>query len=145
MKGYYNNPKATSEAILKDGWLRTGDQATMDEAGYVRITGRIKDLIIRGGENIAPKEIEDLLLTHPLVADAYVYGIPDEKYGEEVAAAVRLKPNEEATAEDIRSFCEGRLAKFKIPRHIRFVDSFPMTASGKVQKFKLREMHIKGE
>ncbi len=142
MKGYYNNTKATAEAILRDGWLRTGDQATMDESGYVRITGRIKDLIIRGGENIAPKEIEDLLLTHPLVADAYVYGIPDEKYGEAVAAAIRLKPNEEATAEDIRSFCEGRLAKFKIPRHIRFVDSFPMTASGKVQKFKLREAHF---
>ncbi|MEW6212745.1 MAG: AMP-binding protein [Acidobacteriota bacterium] len=145
MKGYYNNPKATAEAILKDGWLRTGDQATMDELGYVKITGRIKDLIIRGGENIAPKEIEDLLLTHPLIADAYVYGIPDEKYGEAVAAAIRLKPNEEATAEEIRSFCEGRLAKFKIPRHIRFVDSFPMTASGKVQKFKLREMHIRDE
>jgi fatty-acyl-CoA synthase len=145
MKGYYNNPKATSEAILKDGWLRTGDQATMDESGYVRITGRIKDLIIRGGENIAPKEIEDLLLTHPLVADAYVYGIPDEKYGEAVAAAIRLKPDSVATAEEIRSFCEGRLAKFKIPRHIRFVDSFPMTASGKVQKFKLREMHVRDE
>ncbi len=145
MKGYYNNAKATAEAILKDGWLRTGDQATMDESGYVRITGRIKDLIIRGGENIAPKEIEDLLLTHPLIADAYVYGIPDEKYGEAVAAAIRLKPSEEATPEEIRSFCEGRLAKFKIPRHIRFVDSFPMTASGKVQKFKLREMHVGDE
>lgn len=145
MKGYYNNAKATAEAILKDGWLRTGDQATMDESGYVRITGRIKDLIIRGGENIAPKEIEDLLLTHPQIADAYVYGIPDEKYGEAVAAAIRLKPNEEATAEEIRLFCEGRLAKFKIPRHIRFVDSFPMTASGKVQKFKLREMHVGDE
>jgi fatty-acyl-CoA synthase len=145
MKGYYNNPKATADAINLEGWLRTGDQATMDESGYVRITGRIKDLIIRGGENIAPKEIEDLLMTNPHIADAYVYGIPDEKYGEEVAAAIRLKPDETLTLEDIRAFCEGRIAKFKIPRHIRFVDSFPMTASGKVQKFKLREMHVRDE
>jgi fatty-acyl-CoA synthase len=144
MKGYYNNPQATSEAIDEDGWLHTGDQATMDEAGYVRITGRIKELIIRGGENIAPKEIEDLLRHHPKIADVYVYGVPDERYGEEVAAAVRLKPDETATVEEIRQFCDGRIAKFKIPRSIRFVDSFPMTASGKVQKFKLREMHAKG-
>jgi fatty-acyl-CoA synthase len=143
MKGYYNNPKATSEAIDSEGWLRTGDQATIDEAGYVRITGRIKELIIRGGENIAPREIEDLLRSHPKIADIYVYGIPDQKYGEEVAAAIRLKPGELAAPEEIREYCEGRIAKFKIPRHIRFMDSFPMTASGKVQKFKLREMHIK--
>lgn len=141
MKGYYNNPQATAEAIDKDGWLHTGDQATMDEAGYVRITGRIKELIIRGGENVAPKEIEDLLRNHPKIADVYVYGVPDDRYGEEVAAAVRLKPGETATVEEIREFCDGRIAKFKIPRSIRFVDSFPMTASGKVQKFKLREMH----
>ena len=144
MKGYYNNPQATAEAIDEDGWLHTGDQATMDEAGYVRITGRIKELIIRGGENIAPKEIEDLLRNHPKIADVYVYGVPDEKYGEEVAAAIRLKPGEAATVEEIRQFCDGRIAKFKIPRSIRFVDSFPMTASGKVQKFKLREMHGRG-
>lgn len=141
MKGYYNNPQATAEAIDKDAWLHTGDQATMDEAGYVRITGRIKELIIRGGENVAPKEIEDLLRNHPKIADVYVYGVPDDRYGEEVAAAVRLKPGETATVEEIREFCDGRIAKFKIPRSIRFVDSFPMTASGKVQKFKLREMH----
>jgi len=142
MKGYYNNPKATSEAIDSDGWLRTGDQALLDSGEYVRITGRIKELIIRGGENIAPKEIEDLLRNHPKIADVYVYGIPDQKYGEEVAAAVRLKPGDTAAPEEIREYCEGRIAKFKIPRHIRFLDSFPMTASGKVQKFKLREMHI---
>jgi fatty-acyl-CoA synthase len=142
MKGYYNNSKATSEAIDSDGWLRTGDQALLDSGGYVRITGRIKELIIRGGENIAPKEIEDLLRNHPKIADVYVYGIPDQKYGEEVAAAVRLKPGDTASPEEIRDYCEGRIAKFKIPRHIRFLDSFPMTASGKVQKFKLREMHI---
>lgn len=141
MKGYYNNPRATAEAIDADGWLHTGDQATIDEAGYVRITGRIKDIIIRGGENIAPKEIEDLLQQHDKIADAYVYGISDEKYGEEVAAAVRLKVGETITLEEIRSFCEGKIARFKIPRHIRFVEEFPMTASGKIQKFKLREMH----
>jgi fatty-acyl-CoA synthase len=144
MKGYYNNPKATDEAIDLDRWLHTGDQATLDPAGYVRITGRIKELIIRGGENIAPKEIEDLLRQHAKIADVYVYGIPDEKYGEEVAAAVRLKPGDDATADELREFCVGRIAKFKIPRHFRFVDSFPMTASGKVQKFKLREAHLAG-
>jgi fatty-acyl-CoA synthase len=145
MKGYYNNPKATADAISADGWLRTGDQATIDERGYVRITGRIKEIIIRGGENIAPKEIEDLLRRHPKISDAYVYGVPDEKYGEEVAAAIRLKQAGSATTEEIREFCLDKIARFKIPRHIRFVESFPMTASGKVQKFKLREMHIKGE
>ena len=142
MKGYYNNAKATSEAIDSEGWLHTGDQGSMDEAGYVRITGRIKDLIIRGGENIAPKEIEDLLRQHPKVADVYVYGVPDERLGEEVAAAVRLNQGERSTLEELRQFCEGRIARFKIPRSVRFVDSFPMTASGKVQKFKLREMHV---
>jgi len=142
MKGYYNNDKATAEAIDFDAWLHTGDQATMDARGYVRITGRIKELIIRGGENIAPKEIEDLLRGNPKIVDIYVYGIPDERLGEEVAAAIKLKQGETATTEEIRAFCDGRIARFKIPRQIRFVDSFPMTASGKVQKFKLREMHI---
>jgi fatty-acyl-CoA synthase len=115
----------------------------MDASGYVRITGRIKELIIRGGENIAPKEIEDLLRQHPKIADVYVYGVPDERLGEEVAAAVRLNPGERSTLAEIRAFCENRLARFKIPRSVRFVDSFPMTASGKVQKFKLREIHVR--
>ena len=141
MKGYYNNPNATAEAIDPDGWLHTGDQATLDADGYVRITGRIKELIIRGGENIAPREIEDLLRTNSKIVDVYVYGMPDARLGEEIAAAIRLKQGETATTEEIRQFCEGRIARFKIPRLIRFVDSFPMTASGKVQKFKLREMH----
>jgi fatty-acyl-CoA synthase len=143
MKGYYNNHKATAEAMDADGWLHTGDQATMDERGYVRITGRIKEIIIRGGENIAPKEIEDLLRRHPKIVDVYVYGLPDERLGEEIAAAIRLNSKETMAADEVRAFCDGRLARFKIPRHIRFVESFPMTASGKVQKFKLREMHIK--
>ena len=142
MKGYYNNHKATAEAIDGDGWLHTGDQATMDERGYVRITGRIKELIIRGGENVAPKEIEDLLRRHPKIADVYVYGLPDERLGEEIAAAIRLNDDETLTVDEVRAFCEGKIARFKIPRHVRFVDSFPMTASGKVQKFKLREMHV---
>jgi fatty-acyl-CoA synthase len=143
MKGYYNNATATAEAIDSEGWLHTGDQAAMDASGYVRITGRIKELIIRGGENIAPKEIEDLLRQHPKIADVYVYGVPDERLGEEVAAAVRLNPGERSTLAEIRAFCENRLARFKIPRSVRFVDSFPMTASGKVQKFKLREIHVR--
>jgi fatty-acyl-CoA synthase len=142
MKRYYNNPQATAEAIDADGWLHTGDQATIDADGYVRITGRIKELIIRGGENIAPKEIEDLLRRNPKIVDVYVYGVPDERLGEEVAAAIKLKQGETATAQEVREFCEGRIARFKIPRGIRFVDDFPMTASGKVQKFKLREMHV---
>lgn len=146
MKGYYNNEAATREAIVaidgQPGWLRSGDQATMDEEGYVRITGRIKEIIIRGGENIAPKEVEDLLRTHDKVADVYVYSVPSEKYGEEVAAAIRLKPGMTASAAEIIDYCYGRLAKFKIPQHVRFVETFPMTASGKVQRYRLRELHL---
>jgi fatty-acyl-CoA synthase len=141
MKGYYNNPEATHEAIDKDGWLHSGDQAIIDSDGYVRITGRIKDIIIRGGENIAPKEIEDLLREHYAVLDAYVYAVSSEFFGEEVAAAVKLKQGMSASEEDLMDFCNGRIARFKVPRHFRFVDDFPMTASGKIQKFKLREMH----
>ncbi|MGE0104638.1 MAG: AMP-binding protein [Blastocatellales bacterium] len=143
MKGYYNNPEATAAAIDGDGWLRTGDQATLDAEGFVRITGRIKDIIIRGGENISPKEIEDLLRNHPAVSDVYVYGIGSEFFGEEVAAAVRLKPGCTATDKELQDFCRGEIARFKIPAHIRFVDDFPMTASGKIQKFRLREDHEK--
>ncbi|MFN7947353.1 MAG: AMP-binding protein [Blastocatellia bacterium] len=141
MKGYWNNPEATRRAIDDDGWLSTGDQATMDADGYVRITGRIKDIIIRGGENISPKEVEDLLRQHQSVADAYVYAISSEFFGEEVAAAVRLKADATTTEEDLRTFCQGQIARFKIPKYVRFVNDFPMTASGKIQKFRLREMH----
>jgi fatty-acyl-CoA synthase len=141
MKGYYNDPVATKAAIDPEGWLHTGDEATMDAHGYVRITGRLKDIIIRGGENIAPKEIEDCLREHPAVADAYVYGVPDSFFGEVVAAAVRLKDGtaSDALAGELTRFCGERLAKFKIPASVRFVDAFPMTASGKIQKYKLRE------
>ncbi len=141
MKGYYNNPGATSAAIDSEGWLRSGDEATIDAAGYVRITGRIKDIIIRGGENIAPKEIEDLLRQQPQIADAYVYAVKSEFFGEEVAAAIRLKAGAETSADAIREYCQGRIARFKIPKHVRFVTEFPMTASGKIQKFKLRAVH----
>jgi fatty-acyl-CoA synthase len=141
MRGYYNNPEATRKAIDADGWLHSGDQATMDAEGYVRITGRIKDLIIRGGENIAPKEVEDLLGQHPAVADVSVYAVASEFFGEEVAASVRLKPGAAVTAEELAAFCKGRIARFKIPRYFRFVEEFPMTASGKIQKYKLREVH----
>jgi fatty-acyl-CoA synthase len=139
MKGYYNNPDATRAAIDADGWLHTGDEASIDADGYVRITGRIKDLIIRGGENVSPKEIEDRLCEHPCVADAYVYGVADEFFGEAVAAAVRLK--RDVTVEALTVWCAADLAKFKVPRYVRFVSEFPMTASGKVQKYKLRQEH----
>jgi fatty-acyl-CoA synthase len=140
---------ATHAALDADGWLHTGDEASMDPDGYFRITGRIKDLIIRGGENIAPKEIEDRLREHPAVADAYVYGVPDAFFGEAVAAAVRLKEGVplaadttgEASPEALIGWCAATMAKFKVPRYVRFVPEFPMTASGKIQKYKLREQH----
>jgi len=141
MKGYYNNPEATRAAIDADGWLRTGDEASVDADGYFRITGRIKDLIIRGGENIAPKEIEDRLREHQAVADAYVYGVADAYFGEAVAAAIRLKPQSQAGPEDMVAWCASSLAKFKVPKYVRFVQEFPMTASGKIQKYKLRADH----
>ena len=139
MKGYYKNEAATRETITTEGWLRTGDLASMDQEGYFVITGRIKDMIIRGGENIYPKEIEEYLRTHPAVSDVAVYGVPSSRYGEEVAAAVKLKPGLKMNAEELRRFCEGNLSRFKIPKHIQFVESYPLTASGKIQKFILRE------
>jgi fatty-acyl-CoA synthase len=141
MKGYYNMPDQTAAAITPDGWLRSGDQASIDAEGNVRITGRIKDLIIRGGENVAPKEVEDVLRQHPAVLDVSVYGIASEFFGEEVAAAVRVQPGGSIDALQAMEFCQQRLARFKVPRHVRFVEAFPMTASGKIQKFRLREMH----
>ena len=144
MKGYYNNPEATRAAIDADGWLHTGDEASMDPDGYFRITGRIKDIIIRGGENIAPKEIEDRLREHGSVADAYVYGVADPFFGEAVAAAVRLKPGvAEERPEALIAWCACSLAKFKVPKFVRFVEDYPMTASGKIQKYKLRDEHQK--
>jgi fatty-acyl-CoA synthase len=142
MLGYWNNPQATAEAIDAARWLHTGDLATMDAAGYVNIVGRSKDMIIRGGENVYPREIEELLYTHPAVADAQVIGVPDATYGEEIMAWVRLKDGRRAGADDLRDFCRGTISHYKVPRYWQFVDSFPLTVSGKVQKFKLREAAI---
>ncbi|MBS8264479.1 AMP-binding protein [Mesobacillus boroniphilus] len=139
MDGYYKNPDATSEAIDEEGWLHTGDLAVMDENGYCRVTGRLKDMIIRGGENIYPREIEEFLYRHPKVLDVQVVGIPDSVYGEEVMAWIILKDGESATADEIKEYCKGKISKHKIPRYIEFTESYPMTASGKIQKFKLRE------
>jgi fatty-acyl-CoA synthase len=142
MKGYYKMPEETAKVIDNDGWLHTGDLAVMDENGYCKITGRIKNMIIRGGENIYPREIEEFLYTHPKISDVQVYGVPDRKYGEQVMAAVKVKPGIEMTEDEVREFCRGRIANYKVPKYVKFVDSFPMTASGKIQKFKLREMAI---
>jgi fatty-acyl-CoA synthase len=138
MKGYYKNDQATREAITPDGWLHTGDLATMDQEGYVTITGRIKDMIIRGGENIYPKEIEEFLRTHEAVSDVAVYGVPSRRFGEEVAAAVKLRSGAQALPEDLKAYCEKALARFKVPKYIQIVTEFPLTASGKIQKFVLR-------
>jgi acyl-CoA synthetase (AMP-forming)/AMP-acid ligase II len=142
MKGYYNMPDATKDSVDSEGWLHTGDLATMDEEGYVKITGRLKDMIIRGGENIYPREIEEFLYHHPDILDVQVVGTPDEKYGEKVMACIKLKESRTLSQKDIRAFCEGQLSHYKIPEYIMFVDSFPMTASGKIQKYKLKEQAI---
>lgn len=143
MKGYYKMPEETAKVIDSDGWLHTGDLAVMDENGYCKITGRIKQMIIRGGENIYPKEIEEYLYTHPNISDVQVYGVPDRKYGEQVMAAVILKKGVVMTEDEIRDYCRGKIANYKIPKYVKFVEGYPMTASGKIQKFKLREMAIK--
>ena len=142
MLGYWNNPEATAEAIDGARWMHTGDLAVMDEAGYLSIVGRNKDMIIRGGENVYPREIEEFLFGHPAVADVQVVGIPDERYGEEIVAWVKCHPGQAADDEQLRDFCQGRIAHFKVPRHFLFVDAFPMTVTGKVQKFRMREMSL---
>ena len=140
MKGYYNMPEATAKAISPEGWLHSGDLGTMDENGYLRVTGRIKDMIIRGGENVYPREVEEFLLTMPGLLDVQVVAVPSRKYGEEVGAFIIPKPGVELLAEDVRAFCRGKIAWFKIPRYVKMVTGFPLTASGKIQKFKLREL-----
>ncbi|MBC3465829.1 AMP-binding protein [Pseudomonas sp. RW10S2] len=142
MLGYWDNPEATQQAIDPARWMRTGDLAVMDEQGYVRIVGRNKDMIIRGGENIYPRELEEFFHTHPAVADAQVIGIPCSRYGEEVVAWIKLHPGHSATVEDLQAWCKARIAHFKVPRHFRFVEAFPMTVTGKVQKFRMREISI---
>lgn len=142
MLGYYKMPEATSAAIDQQGWLHTGDLASRQEDGYFRITGRIKDMVCRGGENIYPREIEEFLYSHPAIQEVAVVGVPDLKYVEEVAAWIRLKPDKQLTEEELRSFCRGHLAHYKIPRYIRFVSEFPQTVTGKIQKYKIREQMI---
>ena len=142
MLGYWDKEAATREAIDAAGWMHTGDLATIDAEGYVNIVGRIKDMIIRGGENVYPREVEEYLLTHPDVVDAQVIGVPSERYGEEVMAWVRARPESSLTADTLTEFCKGRIATFKIPAYWRFVDSFPMTVTGKIQKFRMREQAI---
>jgi fatty-acyl-CoA synthase len=142
MRGYYKMEDKTREVINGEGWLHTGDLAVMDEEGYVRITGRAKDMIIRGGENVYPREIEEFLYTHPEISDVQVYGVPDEKYGEQIAAAIILKSDSSLTAEDVKEFCRENIADYKVPEYVDFVEEYPMTASGKIQKYKLREAAV---
>ena len=142
MKGYYKMPEATAKAIDSDNWLHTGDLATMDDNGYCKITGRIKDMIIRGGENIYPREIEEFLYTNPKVKDVQVVGVAHAKYGEEVAAFIQLKPKQQATPAEIAEYCQEQISYYKIPKHVFFVEDYPTTASGKIQKYKLREMAL---
>lgn len=142
MLGYWNNEKATNEAIDAAGWMHTGDLATMDEEGYINIVGRIKDMILRGGENIYPREIEEFLYTHPAIADVQVIGVPSEKYGEEVMAWVKLKAEQSISADDLQAFCERQIARYKVPKYWKFVENFPMTITGKIRKVEMREISI---
>ena len=139
MKGYYKMPQGTADTIDKDGWLHSGDLACMDEEGNVRITGRLKDMIIRGGENIYPKEIEEFIYTHPQTKDVQVIGVPDKKYGEEIMACIILKEPGSVTVEEMTAYIKASMARHKVPKYIEFVESFPMNAAGKILKYKMRE------
>jgi fatty-acyl-CoA synthase len=139
MRGYWEDPERTAEVLDPARWMHTGDLATIDEAGYCNIVGRIKDMVIRGGENVYPREIEEFLYTHPKIKDVQCVGVPDPRYGEELLAAVILKDGVQADEEEVREFCRGRIAHYKVPRYVRFVDAFPTTVTGKVQKYLLRE------
>jgi fatty-acyl-CoA synthase len=142
MRGYWEQPDKTAE-VLVNGWMHTGDLAVMDEAGYLSIVGRSKDMVIRGGENIYPREVEEFLYSHPDIDDVQVVGVPDQKYGEQLLAAVRLRPGATLTEDDVRGFCQGRLAHYKVPHYVRFVQDYPMTVTGKIQKFKIREQAVR--
>ena len=142
MIGYWNDPEKTAEAVDAEGWMHTGDLATIDDEGYCNIVGRIKDMIIRGGENVYPREIEEYLFRHPKIEDVQVIGVPDPKYGEEICAWVKLRSGETSSLEEIAGFCKGQIAHYKIPRYVKFVDSFPMTVTGKIQKFEMRKATI---
>src|SRR5581483_1689200 len=139
MIGYWNDPERTAEAVDAGGWMHTGDLATMDDDGYLNIVGRIKDMIIRGGENVYPREIEEFLYTHPDIADVQVIGVPDPRFGEEIMAWVKVREGASLTEDDVKQFCKGKIAHYKVPRYVKFADDFPMTVTGKIQKFKMRE------
>jgi fatty-acyl-CoA synthase len=143
MRGYWDEPQRTAEAIDADGWMHTGDLATIDEHGYVKIVGRSKDMVIRGGENVYPREVEEFLYGHPAIADVQVIGVPDERLGEELMACVIVKGGHTLEERELRDFCRGKIAHYKVPRYVKFVDGFPMTVTGKVQKFKMREQAIR--
>jgi fatty-acyl-CoA synthase len=143
MKCYYNNPSATHATLDKDHWNHTGDLGTMDDEGYFRIVGRLKDMVIRGGENIYPREIEEFLHHHEKISDVYIVGVPDIKYGEELCAWVKMKPGQSMTEQEVKDYCQGKIARYKIPRYVLFVQEFPITISGKIQKFKMREESIR--
>jgi len=142
MLGYWGDEERTRESIDSAGWMHTGDLAVIDEEGYCNIVGRVKDMIIRGGENVYPREIEEFLYRHPKIQDVAVFGVPDQRFGEQVGVWIRLKDGEAADAEEIRAFCQGQIAHYKIPHHVRFVDGFPMTVTGKIQKFVMRDAMI---
>jgi len=141
MQGYWDDAERSADAI-RDGWMHTGDLATIDSEGFCNIVGRVKDMLIRGGENVYPREIEEYLFSHPKIQQVQVFGVPDQKYGEEVCAWIVLKPGESATEEEIRNWCRERIAHYKVPRYVRFVDDLPMTVTGKAQKFVMRERMI---
>jgi len=142
MQGYWDDDERTAEAVDRAGWMHTGDLATIDEEGYCKIVGRIKDMIIRGGENVYPREVEEFLYGHPKIEDVQIIGVPDPKYGEQLCAWIKLREGNSATAEEIQAFCKDQIAHFKVPHYIQFVDAFPMTVTGKVQKFLMREQAI---
>jgi fatty-acyl-CoA synthase len=142
MRGYWNDEERTREAIDDGGWMHTGDLATIDARGYCRIVGRVKDMIIRGGENIYPREIEEFLYRHPKIAEVQIFGVPDAKYGEEVCAWIVARPGETMTEDEVKAFCQGQIAHYKMPRYIRFKDAIPMTVTGKPQKFLMRDTMI---
>ena len=143
MLGYWDDDERTAEAIDRAGWMHTGDLATIDAEGYCAIVGRIKDMVIRGGENVYPREVEEFLYRHPAIADVQVFGLPDSKYGEELCAWVKLREGAALTEDEVRDFCRGQIAHYKIPRYVRFVTDFPMTVTGKMQKFLMREAMLK--
>jgi fatty-acyl-CoA synthase len=142
MLGYWDDPERTAEAIDPARWMHTGDLATMDDEGYVNIVGRSKDMIIRGGENVYPREIEEFLYTHPDISDVAVIGVPDARYGEEIMAWIQIREGSSLSGEELRGFCQGRIAHYKVPRYVEIVDEFPMTITGKVQKYRMREISI---